>query len=199
MDDLPIMETFYTIQGEGHYSGAAAYFIRLGGCDIGCNWCDVKDSWDVSKHPTKPALTLANEAKDSGCKIVVVTGGEPFMHDLTKLTKDLKSYGLRTHVETSGVYSITGYWDWICFSPKKYKKPLKEYYKRCDEIKIIVYHRSDLRWALEHEQFLQDESLCYLQPEWSKESEMLPIIIQFVKNNPRWKISLQSHKYMNIP
>lgn len=196
---LPVMEYFYTIQGEGAYSGAPAYFIRLGGCDVGCHWCDVKESWDRSAHPELAIDQIVENAKASQAPIVVITGGEPLMYDLTELTHSLKSAGLRTHIETSGAHPLTGDWDWICFSPKKFKKPLPEFYTKSHELKVIIYNRSDFKWAQEHAEKMHEGSNWYVQPEWSKESEMLPSIIQFVKENPKWRISLQVHKYMSIP
>ncbi|MDW3194817.1 MAG: 7-carboxy-7-deazaguanine synthase QueE [Cytophagales bacterium] len=193
------MEYFYTVQGEGAYSGAAAYFIRLGGCDVGCVWCDVKESWDRSAHPELAIDQIVENAKASQAPIVVITGGEPLMYDLTELTLSLKSAGLRTHIETSGAHPLTGDWDWICFSPKKFKKPLPEFYTKSHELKVIIYNRSDFKWAQEHAEKMHQGSNWYVQPEWSKESEMLPSIIQFVKENPKWRISLQVHKYMSIP
>ncbi len=196
---LPVMEYFYTIQGEGAFSGAPAYFIRLGGCDVGCHWCDVKESWDSKAHPSLSIDEIVENAKASQAPIVVITGGEPLMYDLTVLTKALQSAGIRTHVETSGAHPLTGHWDWICFSPKKFKKPLPEFYTKSHELKVIIYNRSDFKWAQEHAAKMHDGSNWYVQPEWSKESEMLPSIIQFVKENPKWRISLQVHKYMSIP
>ena len=196
---LPLMEDFYTIQGEGFYQGHAAYFIRLGGCDVGCVWCDVKESWDASAHPTVAVSTMAQRAKASGASIVVVTGGEPAMYDLSNLTEALRSEGLQTNIETSGAYPITGNWDWICFSPKKFKTPNLSVYDKADELKIIVYNKSDFSWAEEFAHKVRPDCKLFLQPEWSKEKEMIPLIIDYVKNNPKWRISLQVHKYMNIP
>ena len=196
---LPLMEDFYTIQGEGSYQGHAAYFVRLGGCDVGCVWCDVKESWDASAHPLTSIQEITHRAKASGTPTVVVTGGEPLMYDLTLLTKALKDSGLRTHIETSGVYPVTGSWDWICFSPKKFKAPHPSIYSRADELKIIVYNKSDFQWAEQFRESVNKECELFLQPEWSKEKEMLPLIVDYVKAHPRWKISLQIHKYMNIP
>ena len=193
------MESFYTIQGEGAFSGTPAYFIRLGGCDVGCHWCDVKESWDRSIHPEKSVEEIVEEAKLSKAQMVVITGGEPLMYDLTELTSKLRESGLRTHVETSGAHPYSGQWDWVCFSPKKFKQPHPELYKKSHELKVIVYNRSDFDWARQHAASMHAEAKCYIQPEWSKESEMLPAIIQFVKENPGWRISLQVHKYMSIP
>lgn len=197
--ELPLMEDFYTIQGEGFYQGHAAYFIRLGGCNVGCVWCDVKESWDASAHPKVTASTMAQRAKASGSSIVVVTGGEPAMYDLSNLTEALRSEGLQTNIETSGAYPITGKWDWICFSPKKFKTPDPSVYDKADELKVVIYNKSDFSWAEEFAQTVRPDCKLFLQPEWTKEKEMLPQIIEFVKNHPKWRISLQIHKYMNIP
>jgi organic radical activating enzyme len=196
---LPLMEEFYTIQGEGFYQGHAAYFIRLGGCDVGCVWCDVKESWDASLHPPTNVHDIASRAKASGGKIAVVTGGEPAMYDLTELTSALKQSGLKTNIETSGAYPVTGYWDWVCFSPKKFKAPHPSVYDQADELKVIVYNKSDFAWAEEFAEKVRSSCQLFLQPEWSKEKEMLPLIIDYVKANPQWQVSLQVHKYMNIP
>lgn len=196
---LPLMEDFYTIQGEGYYQGHAAYFIRLGGCDVGCVWCDVKESWEASAHPLTSVAEMTRRAKASGAPIVVITGGEPLMYDLAVLTTSLRDAGMRTHVETSGVYPITGTWDWICFSPKKFRAPDPAVPSRAHEMKIVVYNNTDLAWAENHAGRVAGDCELFLQPEWSKEKEMLPLIIDYVKAHPRWKISLQTHKYMNIP
>ncbi|MBN8577049.1 MAG: 7-carboxy-7-deazaguanine synthase QueE [Cytophagales bacterium] len=193
------MEDFYTIQGEGFHQGRAAYFIRLGGCEVRCVWCDVKDSWDVNAHPKMEVHALAQKAKLSGSQLAVVTGGEPTMHNLEALTQALQQVGLRTHLETSGAYTITGTWDWICFSPKKFKPPHPSVAAQADELKVVVFHKSDLAWAEEFAHLVKPACKLYLQPEWSKESEILPLVIDYVKKNPRWQISLQVHKYMNIP
>lgn len=196
---LPLMEDFYTIQGEGFYQGYAAYFIRLGGCDVGCVWCDVKDSWDASAHPLFHIEAMTARAVASGGKIAVVTGGEPVMYDLSLLTKLLQNAGLRTHIETSGVYPISGSWDWVCFSPKKFKIPHPSVFDQADELKIIIYNKTDFAWAEEFAAKVKSTCHLFLQPEWSKEKEMLPLIIDYVKSNPKWQVSLQVHKYMNIP
>jgi 7-carboxy-7-deazaguanine synthase len=196
---MPVMEDFYTIQGEGFYQGTAAYFIRLGGCDVGCVWCDVKESWDVSVHPKMHVSLLTQKAKESGSQVVVVTGGEPAMHNLECLTSEIKKVGLNTHIETSGVYPLTGTWDWICFSPKKFKGPHPSIFGKAHELKVVVFHKSDFDFAEEFAAKVSSSCFLYLQPEWSKENEMLPLIIEYVKRNPKWKISLQVHKYMNIP
>lgn len=193
------MEDFYTIQGEGFFQGHAAYFIRLGGCDVGCVWCDVKESWDASAHPVVSVEEMTERAKASGTTIVVVTGGEPVMYDLTKLADKLKSAGLRTHIETSGAYPLTGTWDWVCFSPKKFKSPDPSIYEKADELKVVIYNKSDFEWAEEFALKVVKDCELFLQPEWSREGEMLPLIIEYIKSNPKWKVSLQIHKYMNIP
>jgi organic radical activating enzyme len=193
------MEDFYTIQGEGFYQGHAAFFIRLGGCDVGCVWCDVKESWDAAAHPQVSVDEMSTRAKASGTEIVVVTGGEPVMYDLTSLTDTLHQKGLRTHIETSGVYPLSGSWDWVCFSPKKFKTPNPDIFDKAHELKIIVYNKSDFDWAEEFAKKISSSCELFLQPEWSKEKEMIPLIIEYVKANPQWKVSLQIHKYMNIP
>ncbi len=196
---LPVMENFYTIQGEGSYQGHAAYFIRLGGCDVGCIWCDVKESWDVNAHPKIEVQELVKKAKSSGTEIVVITGGEPAMHNLELLTNELHQAGLKTNIETSGVYPLTGTWDWVCFSPKKFKAPHESIFPLANELKVIVYHKSDLEWAEGFASKVDAACKLFLQPEWSKEKEMIPLIIDYVKANPKWQVSLQIHKYMNIP
>lgn len=196
---LPLMESFYTIQGEGAYTGCAAYFIRLGGCDVGCHWCDVKESWDAELHPKLTIEEIVVEAGDKGENIVVITGGEPLMYDLTDLTESLNTRGLRRHIETSGAHPLSGEWDWICFSPKKFKQAREEFYQKSHELKVVIYNKSDLAWAESHAAKMNDKVLLYLQPEWSRAKEMTPLIVDYVKNNPRWRISLQTHKYMDIP
>ena len=199
MNSLPLMEDFYTIQGEGFYQGSAAYFIRLGGCEVRCIWCDVKDSWDVNAHPKTDVRQIAEKAKASGSKIAVITGGEPTMHDLTALTTELKKAGLKTHIETSGAYPITGQWDWVCFSPKKFKPPHPSVSEKADELKVVIFHKSDFAWAEEFARQVKSGCELFLQPEWSKEKEVLPLIIDYVKTHPQWKISVQVHKYIDVP
>ena len=199
MSTFPVMERFYTLQGEGAYQGQAAYFIRLGGCDVGCVWCDVKESWDASKHPVVDVETIVTDAGASGTQLAVVTGGEPLMHDCAPLTAGLKQHGFQTNIETSGTHPLSGDWDWICFSPKKFKKPLPEYYQQASELKVIVYHPSDLKWAEGHRAQMHNQCLLYLQPEWSVREKVTPLIIDYIKENPAWRLSLQSHKYVNIP
>lgn len=195
---LPLMEEFYTIQGEGYHKGTAAYFIRIGGCDVGCHWCDVKESWNANLHPpTETSKIVENAARYSDT--IVVTGGEPLTWDMTLLTTQLKAKDLKVHIETSGAYELTGTWDWICLSPKKMKVPFEEIYKRADELKIIVYNNSDFKFAEEQASKVSDKCILYLQPEWSKRDKMIPEIVDYVMKNPKWKVSLQTHKYLNIP
>jgi organic radical activating enzyme len=196
---LPLMEHFYTLQGEGRFTGQASYFIRLGGCDVGCVWCDVKESWDASKHPLVPITEIVATVVASGTKIAVITGGEPMMHNLDLLTAMLKAKGIRTHVETSGAHPLSGTWDWICLSPKKFKAPLDEMIAVADELKTVIYNKTDFAWAEQHAAKVSKDCLLYLQPEWSKAAEMNPLIIDYVKANPQWILSLQTHKFLDIP
>ncbi len=198
-DFLPLMESFHTIQGEGHHTGKSAYFIRLGGCDVGCHWCDVKESWDASQYDWISCDEIVQSAQNSGAEIAVITGGEPLMYDLSVLTAKLKGAGMMTNIETSGAHPLSGNWDWICFSPKKFKDPLEEFYSKSHELKVIVYNKSDLKWAEGHAKKMSPEVKLYLQPEWSKSKEVTPLIVEFVKHHPKWQISLQTHKYMDIP
>jgi len=199
MLSLPIMESFYTIQGEGFHSGKAAYFIRLAGCDVGCHWCDVKESWDEGRWPTLAVEEIVEEAAKNPARLAVITGGEPLMHNLDQLCEQLKAQGFKTNIETSGTYPLSGSWDWICLSPKKFKAPLPEVIERAHELKVIVYNRSDFKWAASFEDKVSTACKLYLQPEWSKSAEMLPLMVEYVKANPQWEISLQTHKYMDIP
>lgn len=196
---LPVMEHFYTIQGEGYHQGRAAYFIRLGGCDVGCVWCDVKDSWDAEKHPMLNVESLKLTIKETPAEMVVVTGGEPLMHNLDELTRELKAAGLKTHIETSGAYPLSGHWDWICVSPKKFKAPLPEILPLANELKIVVFNKSDFDWAEKYAEEVSSTCKLYLQPEWDKAAEMTPLIIDYIKSNPKWELSLQLHKYINVP
>jgi 7-carboxy-7-deazaguanine synthase len=199
---FPLMESFYTIQGEGFYEGNAAYFIRLAGCDVGCVWCDVKDSWDAKKHPLKTIEQIKTkllEEVGNQKPIVVITGGEPLLHNLDELTKVLISEGFRTHIETSGSSALSGKWNWICLSPKKFKPALDSVISEANELKVVVFHKSDLEWAIQYEAKIYENCIKYLQPEWEKREIVLPFIIEFVKNNPSWKISIQAHKYINVP
>jgi organic radical activating enzyme len=199
IEKLPVMEHFYTIQGEGYHQGRAAYFIRLGGCDVGCVWCDVKESWDANKHPLFNTNDLIAEVKKTPAKIVVITGGEPSMHNLKELTHQLQANGLKTHIETSGSHPISGSWDWICLSPKKFKAPLPEIMPLAHELKIIVYHKSDFDWAEKYAALVSPQCRLFLQPEWEKAGEMTPLIIEYIKAHPQWELSLQVHKYINVP
>ncbi len=196
---LPIMEAFYTLQGEGNYQGSAAYFIRLGGCDVGCHWCDVKESWDANLHPKQSIDDIVQQALQHPARLAVVTGGEPLMYDLTNLTATLKEKGFQTNIETSGAYPLTGQWDWVCFSPKKFKAPLTEVAQQAHELKVIIYNKSDFEWAEKYAALVLPTCKLFLQPEWSKSATMLPQIIDYVKENPQWRASLQVHKFMNIP
>ena len=195
---LPVMEHFYTLQGEGAHTGKAAYFIRLGGCDVGCHWCDVKESWNAELHPpTNTDLIVANAKKYADT--VVVTGGEPLTWDMTLLTSKLKSQNLKVHIETSGAYDVTGTWDWFCLSPKKNKLPVQSAYDIANELKVIIYNKHDFIFAEEQAAKVNPNAILFLQPEWSKKEEMTPLIVDYVMNNPKWRVSLQTHKYLNIP
>jgi len=196
---LPVMEQFYTIQGEGFNAGRAAYFIRLGGCDVGCVWCDVKESWDADAHPRQAVAELVAAASEFPGRHVVITGGEPLMHNCLPLTKALQEAGFKTWIETSGAHPLSGNWDWICVSPKKFKAPLPEVLAHADELKIIVFNESDFKWAEEHAALVPATTRLYLQPEWSGAARMMPALIDYVKANPRWQVSLQTHKYLDIP
>jgi|TARA_B110000285_G_C15002157_1_gene551969 7-carboxy-7-deazaguanine synthase len=197
--ELPIMEQFYTIQGEGLHQGRAAYFVRLGGCDVGCVWCDVQESWDASLHPVLRVDDIVAEAKKYPARLAVITGGEPLMYDLTYLTNTLQEAGFQLHVETSGAHPLSGKWDWITFSPKKFKFPVEGFSMSADELKVVVFNRHDFKWAELYAEQVSEKCQLYLQPEWGKEAEILPMIIEYVKKNPEWRISVQTHKYMNIP
>ncbi|MBK6524281.1 MAG: 7-carboxy-7-deazaguanine synthase QueE [Crocinitomicaceae bacterium] len=197
--ELPLMEEFYSLQGEGFYAGRPAYFIRLAGCDVGCHWCDVKESWDANKHTKVLVSELVQRVLNSGTGLVVITGGEPAMYDLTLLTESLRSAGTEIAIETSGAYSLKGHFDWVCLSPKKFKMPLEENYKKAHELKMIIFNKHDLVWAEELKQKINSSSKRYLQPEWDKRDEVLPIMMDYVKKNTEWTISLQTHKYLNIP
>jgi 7-carboxy-7-deazaguanine synthase len=212
-NQLPVMESFYTIQGEGFYQGSAAYFIRLGGCDVGCVWCDVKDSWDASKHPqlsinaiVEQAVNEVNSQSTSNSKLqtvnsvlAVVTGGEPLMHNLDALTEDLHQKGFRTNIETSGSSLLSGKWDWICLSPKKFKAPLPEVVPFANELKVVIFNKHDFAWAETYAAQVSPTCKLYLQPEWDKAALVTPLIIDYIKANPKWELSLQLHKYINIP
>ncbi len=195
---LPLMEAFYTIQGEGYHKGTAAYFIRIGGCDVGCHWCDVKESWDAKLHPPTSIETIVDQAAEFS-DTIVVTGGEPLMWDMNPLTSLLRQKTLKTHIETSGAYPLTGDWDWICLSPKKRKLPISEVYSKANELKVIVYNKDDFKFAEEQAAKVTQDCILYLQPEWSVREKVTPYIVEYVMKHPKWKVSLQTHKYLNIP
>ncbi|MBI1316023.1 radical SAM protein [bacterium] len=195
---LPLMETFYTVQGEGAHTGRSAWFIRLGGCDVGCHWCDVKESWDASLHPLTSLVEIV-EGIDPRAQTVVVTGGEPLLWKLDPLTEALKSRGLAVHIETSGAHPFSGQWDWICLSPKKFQPPVPEAYALAQELKVIVYHKSDLAWAEEHAARVGPGCALFLQPEWSRRETVAPLLVEYVQERPQWRISIQTHKYLRIP
>ena len=220
IQSLPVMESFYTLQGEGYHQGKAAYFIRLGGCDVGCVWCDVKDSWDAEKHPkfsieeivmkaikeTSGKLAVSSwqstangHRSPANSPIVVITGGEPLMHNLTALTNTLHAAGFKTNIETSGAYPLSGEWDWICLSPKKFKKPLEEICPKANELKVVIFNKHDFAWAEEYADKVSPNCKLYLQPEWDKAAEVTPMIIEYIKAHPQWELSLQIHKYINVP
>jgi Organic radical activating enzymes len=202
---LPVMESFYTLQGEGYHQGKAAYFIRLGGCDVGCVWCDVKESWDAEKHPKFTVDEIIEKAKGcypltaKGQPIAVITGGEPLLHNLDDLTKALQQAGFKTHIETSGSSLLSGTWDWVCVSPKKFKQPLPEILPLANELKVVVFNQSDFAWAEQYASQVSPHCKLYLQPEWDKKETVTPMIIDYVKAHPQWQISLQIHKYINVP
>ena len=196
---LPLIEEFYTIQGEGYHTGKPAYFIRIGGCDVGCNWCDVKLSWNAKDFPPVRADEIIMRAIRYPAKAIVVTGGEPSLYNLDYFTKELKKKGIKTFVETSGSHKLMGIWDWICLSPKRQFPPLKEIYSKANELKVIVQDKDDFEWAENNAEIVNKNCYLFLQPEWSARQKILPEIIDYVKNNPKWRISLQSHKYIGIP
>ncbi len=197
---LPVMEHFYTIQGEGFHQGRAAYFVRLGGCDVGCVWCDVKDSWDKDAHPKFNTDQIVLEIKKyTKSGLVVITGGEPLMHQLDELTTKLQFEGFETNIETSGAHPLSGYWNWICLSPKKFKAPLEEILPVANELKIVIFNKHDFEWAEFYAAKVNPNCKLYLQPEWDKAAIVTPIIIDYIKSNPQWELSLQIHKYINVP
>ena len=204
---LPVMEHFYTLQGEGFHQGRAAYFIRLGGCDVGCVWCDVKESWDANAHPKKTIDEIVNIVVENGAPpqqgnkpgLVVITGGEPLMHDLTNLTAALQQKGYETNIETSGAHPLSGTWDWICLSPKKFKAPLPQVVPFANELKVVVFNQSDFKWAEDYASMVSPHCKLFLQPEWDKAASVTPLIIEYIKQHPQWELSLQIHKYINVP
>jgi organic radical activating enzyme len=197
--ELPVMEAFYTLQGEGFHQGKAAYFIRLGGCDVGCVWCDVKESWDANAHPKKSIEEIVNEAKRYPGRLAVITGGEPLMHNLDELTGKLHKAGFETNIETSGAHPLSGKWDWICLSPKKFKAPQQNILPHANELKVVIFNKSDFAWAEKYAALVNEKCKLYLQPEWDKAPAITPLIIDYIKANPRWELSLQIHKYINVP
>lgn len=195
---LPLMEEFYTIQGEGYHTGKAAYFIRIGGCDVGCHWCDVKESWNADLHPPTKIENVVQNARNYS-DTVVITGGEPLTWDMGPITSALKAENLKVHIETSGAYPLSGDWDWICLSPKKTMPPKDEIYTEAHELKIIIYNNHDFKWAEEHAAKVGPNCKLFLQPEWSKREQMTPKIADYVMANPKWQISLQTHKFIGLP
>ncbi len=193
------MEMFYSLQGEGYHQGKAAFFIRLAGCDVGCVWCDVKDSWDASKHPQLSIDEIVNAALYHPSKIAIVTGGEPLLHALAPLTTALKAAGFQTHIETSGSSPLSGQWDWICLSPKKFKFPLEESIAAASELKVVVFNKSDIEWAESFEKRVSPNCKLFLQPEWDKADTMTPLTIDYIKAHPHWELSAQLHKYIQVP
>jgi organic radical activating enzyme len=199
LQTLPVMEAFYTLQGEGFHQGKAAYFIRLAGCDVGCVWCDVKESWDPAIHSRQSISQLVAGAKSHPGRIVVITGGEPLMQDCGPLTGQLQAAGFHTHIETSGAYPLSGQWDWICLSPKKFKAPLPDLIRKADELKVVIFHPSDFAWAEKYAALVNPDCKLFLQPEWSKRDSITPAIIDYIQVNPAWEFSLQLHKYIHVP
>jgi organic radical activating enzyme len=199
LQTLPVMEAFYTLQGEGFHQGKAAFFIRLAGCDVGCVWCDVKASWDAGAHPLRSVSSLVAEAAAHPARIAVITGGEPLMHDCGPLTGTLQDAGFRTHIETSGAYPLSGQWDWICLSPKKFKAPLPALTRVAHELKVVIYHPSDFVWAEKYAAQVSPDCRLFLQPEWSRRDTVTPAIIEYIRENPAWEFSLQLHKYIHVP
>ncbi len=196
---LSVMESFYTLQGEGFFQGRAAYFIRLGGCDVGCFWCDVKDSWDANRHPKLSVESIVADASSYPGRLAVITGGEPLMHPLEELTQALQDAGFETNLETSGSSPLSGTWDWICLSPKKFKAPLPEIVTLANELKVVIYNKHDFEWAETYAGQVPRYCKLYLQPEWDKAAEITPLLIDYIKAHPQWELSLQVHKYINVP
>lgn len=196
---LPLMEAFYTIQGEGFHQGRAAYFIRLGGCNVGCFWCDVKESWDADKHPKTSIDEIIVQAKATPAQLAVITGGEPLMHNLDELTSRLRTAGFETNIETSGSYPFSGKWDWVCVSPKKFRPPTEEALELANELKVVIYNKHDFAWAEQHAAMVSDSCKLYLQPEWERMDVMLPAIIEYIKQHHKWELSVQIHKFINVP
>jgi 7-carboxy-7-deazaguanine synthase len=196
---LPVMEAFYTLQGEGFYQGKAAYFIRLGGCDVGCVWCDVKDSWDAARHPQLSIDEIVEQAASYPGRLAVITGGEPLLHQLDALTNALHAAGFKTNIETSGSSPLSGQWNWICLSPKKFKFPLPEVVPHAHELKVVIFNKTDFDWAEKYAALVSPACKLYLQPEWDKADTITPLIVEYIKQNPKWGLSIQAHKYINVP
>jgi len=196
---LPVMEAFYTIQGEGFHQGRAAYFIRLAGCNVNCFWCDVKESWDADKHPKISIDDIVHQASEQPARLAIITGGEPLMHNLDELTYQLQAEGFETNIETSGSFPLSGTWNWICVSPKKFKPPTQEALEHANELKVVIYNKNDFAWAEMHASKVNEDCKLYLQPEWERSPIMTPLIIDYIKQNPKWELSLQIHKYINVP
>lgn len=194
-----VMETFLTLQGEGYHQGRSACFVRLGGCDVGCSWCDVKESWVAEKHPGLLLSELVDKVKESGAPICVITGGEPLMYDLGALTSSLRELGIKTHLETSGAWPLSGTWDWICISPKRFKLPLEEVLSMANEYKVVIHHPNDIRFAERFTSLLQPDCRLYLQPEWDVREDILPSILEYIHAHPEWSLGIQSHKYIHVP
>jgi organic radical activating enzyme len=199
MTMLPVMEAFYTIQGEGFHQGRSAYFIRLAGCNVGCFWCDVKESWDVENHPKIAVDDIVQKATSGPGRLAVITGGEPLMHNLDELTEQLQAEGFETNIETSGSFPLSGSWNWICVSPKKFRPPTEEALNKANELKVIIYNKNDFAWAEMHAAQVNEKCKLYLQPEWERSAIMTPLIVEYIKQNPKWELSLQIHKYINVP
>jgi len=195
----PVMEMFYSLQGEGYHQGKAAFFIRLAGCDVGCVWCDVKDSWDASKHPVLSIQEMVIAALAHPARLAIVTGGEPLLHNLDPLTTALKAAGFQTNIETSGSSPMSGQWDWVCLSPKKFKAPLSENVALAHELKVVVFNNSDFEWAETYAKQTNPDCKLFLQPEWDKQTQITPVVIEYVKANPKWELSAQLHKYIQVP
>ncbi|MEO7982549.1 MAG: 7-carboxy-7-deazaguanine synthase QueE [Bacteroidota bacterium] len=196
---FPVMEHFYTLQGEGYHQGKAAYFIRLGGCDVGCVWCDVKESWEADKHAQLTIEQQLAEVKKTAAGIIVITGGEPLMHNLDELTAAFRDSGYQVHIETSGAHPLSGLWDWICLSPKKFKAPLEPILHLANELKVVIFNKSDFEWAEKYAALVAPSCKLFLQPEWDRAALVTPLIIEYIKENPQWELSLQIHKYINVP
>lgn len=196
---LPLAEDFYTIQGEGYHTGKPAYFIRLGGCDVGCRWCDAKQAWNPNLFPPVEVDSIIERAASYPAKAIVITGGEPTLYPLDYITSELKKRGLEIFLETSGAHELSGVFDWICLSPKRNQPPVESIFPLADELKMIIETVDDFEWAEQNAAKTARHCRLYLQPEWSKFSEIVPEIVEYAKEHPQWNISVQTHKYMHIP